>query len=258
MDRGATSAAAAADISPQTPARPPPRKLMRQGTQSIAQQREEQRQAQKVPGIEGLDEKPPAVCVVGPSTRMYQGRVLCGSWQPADHPRKQCIYLVEHWLFEHFILLTIACTCVTMAVDSPLDPPGTLKAQAILLSEWVSLSIFTAELFVRVVAYGALGYIRDSWCQLDLVTVLLSWAFVLIPGFGSFNVIRALRGLRPLRALKRIPGMPALVQAIMASLPKVATVILLVGFIVILFALIVSYRQPARRQPAHRQPAHHQ
>ena len=220
--------------APTAPAPPP---LVRQQTTTTTAVREQQRKAQRVPGIEGLDDRPPAICVVGPSTRVYQGHVL---WNllPADQPRKRCIQLVEHWLFEPSILLTIACTCITMAVDSPLDPPGTWKAQVIIVCEWLYLLVFSAEMLARVVAYGAFQYARDSWCQLDLATVLLSWAFVLLPGFGNFNVIRALRGLRPLRALKHIPGMPSLVQAIVASLPKVATVILLVGFLVILFALI--------------------
>ena len=67
--------------------------------------------------------------------------------------------------------------------------------------------------------------------------MLLSWVFVLAPAFGEFIVVRALRGLRPLRALKHIPGMAALVSSMVTSLPKVASVLLLVSYVVLLFGL---------------------
>ena len=135
-------------------------------------------------------------------------------------------------------MLTIACTCITMAFDSPLESGDPFRASAIATSELAYLVIFTTELVLRVVAYGLGEYLGDGWCRLDLVTVALSWAFQLVPGFGAYSAIRAVRGLRPLRALKRVPGMPALVQAIFVSLPKVGTVLVLCAFIVLLFALV--------------------
>jgi hypothetical protein len=41
------------------------------------------------------------------------------------------IHLVESSIFEPFIALTITANIVTMAANSPLDPPGTPKAEFI-------------------------------------------------------------------------------------------------------------------------------
>lgn len=55
--------------------------------------------------------------------------------------------------------------------------------------ERVYLLVFTAELLVKVVAYGFLfheeAYLRDSWCQLDFLVVTLAWLPIIYPGFGN-------------------------------------------------------------------------
>eukprot|EP00966_Prymnesium_polylepis_P004717 108532-Prymnesium_polylepis.1 len=101
-----------------------------------------------------------------------------------------------------------------MAVQSPLDPEGTTKADVLQVCEWIFLGIFTTELLLKVLAYTFVrhrsSYLRDPWCILDFVVVTLAWVPILIPAFGNFSVIRCVRALRPLRALKRMPGMPKL------------------------------------------------
>ena len=47
-----------------------------------------------------------------------------------------------------------------------------------------------------------------------------------------------MRALRPLRALKRVPGMPVLVQSILGALPRVGNVLMLCGFIFLVFAIV--------------------
>ena len=73
----------------------------------------------------------------------------------------------------------------------------------------------------QVLAYGFVlnqhAYLRDAWCQLDFVVVMLAWIPILIPSFGNYSVVRSVRALRPLRALKRVPGMPALISALCVS-----------------------------------------
>ena len=58
------------------------------------------------------------------------------------------------------------------------------------------------------------------------------------PPTGNFSVIRAFRALRPLRALKRVPGMPVLVESILAALPRVGNVLLLMAFLMLVFAIV--------------------
>ena len=54
-----------------------------------------------------------------------------------------------------------------------------------LAPQWLFLAIFTAELFVKVAAYGFVwhkgAYLRDPWCQLDFIVVSLAWLPILFP-----------------------------------------------------------------------------
>ena len=192
------------------------------------------------PGLEGLLDEPPAPKVVGPSTRIYEGFACGWCLEPADWPRRPAIMFVEWGPFEGFIFATIICNCALMAWDSALDPPGTWKASLIEWNELVSLYIFSAEALLKMLAFGLPEYaLRDGWCQLDAFIVSLSWAVVLLPDrAGSYTGLRALRGLRPLRALKSLPGSRVLVQSILHSLPKVGNVLLLVAFLLLLWAML--------------------
>ena len=108
----------------------------------------------------------PAAEVYGPSGRLYTGTSLC-CLRPAQWLRRWAIQLVESKPFDPIILLTIVLNCATMAWESPLDPCCTRKAAFIDVCEWVYLSIFTVEMFVKILAYGFLfnqeAYLRDPW-----------------------------------------------------------------------------------------------
>ena len=149
-----------------------------------------------LPDLSALEDVAPPTEVVGPSGRIYRSTSL-GCLRPAHPPRRHAIRLVESRWFDPVILLTIICNCVTMAWESPLDPPGTDKAAFIDVCELVYLAIFTAELLSKVLAYGFAfhedSYLRDAWCQLDFVVVSLAWIPILFPSFGNYSVIRSVR-----------------------------------------------------------------
>ena len=173
-------------------------------------------------GLETLDQEP-AVREVRGKERTYASQsIFC--LRPGHEPRRSAIRIVEAPYFDPFILTTIILNCITMASESPLDPEGTAKSRFIRTCEWAFLAVFTCEMVVKIIAYGFLlhrgAYLRDAWCQLDFVVVMLAWLPILFPSMGNYSVLRAFRALRPLRALKRVPGMPLLVQWILSVLPK--------------------------------------
>ena len=71
--------------------------------------------------------------VRGGSGRFYGGTSCCLTF--GQQPRRAFIWLVESAPFDPFILLTILCNCITMAWESPLDPPGTAKAALVDVCE---------------------------------------------------------------------------------------------------------------------------
>ena len=192
-------------------------------------------------GIEQLCSKRPPAAVQGRSGWVYHSMSL-GLFRP-EHPlRFLCIWIVESPIFDPIVLLTIVANCVTMAMASPLDQPGSWKQALIAKLEPVFLYVFTFEMLTKMLAYGVFGhrhsYLRDPWCQLDFVVVSFAWLPILLPSFGNFPAIRAIRAVRPLRALKRVPGMPVLIGSIVKAFPKLADVAILSAFIFLIFGIV--------------------
>ena len=177
-------------------------------------------------GLEGLHSRPPKAEVVGPSGTLYSGTAIF-VLKVYEEPRRSLIKFIEEPLFDPIILLTILANCMTMAWESPLDEPGTTKAGFINLCEWMFLLIFTVEMLSKIVALGFLPYLRDGWCRLDFVVVVVAWIPIFFPSLAGYSIIRAMRAFRPLRALRRLPGMPILINAILLAIPKLRDVLML-------------------------------
>ena len=225
---------AAMPAPPAPPPAPPPAATSAAEPEFVAEQRT------VLQGLDALDAG--ARKITGPSGKEYYGAaLLCGLWI-SHQPRKAAIQIIESRWFDPLILCTILTNCVTMAWQSPLDPPGTPKADLIDVLEWLYLYIFTFELVAKIFAYGFVvqegSYLRDAWCQLDFVVVSLAWIPIVFPSFGNYSVIRSVRALRPLRALKRVPGMPQMISAVMAAFPKLGNVVALCGFIFLVFGIV--------------------
>ena len=179
--------------------------------------------------------RPPAE-VVGPSGQVYKSTSM---WlRPHQEPRRRAIFIVESWWFDPAILITVAANCATLGLHSPADPPS----EVFDAIEWAFLAVFTAEMLIKVCAFGFLhhegAYLRNPWCQLDFVIVTLAWLPILIPSFGNYSAFRALRALRPLRSLKFVPGMPMLIESIMAAVPRLTVVAGLCGVVLLVFGIV--------------------
>lgn len=194
-----------------------------------------------VPGLSALLDEPPPELVIGPSGRTYSGNSL-GCMRVHQLPRRLAINLVESPLFDPFILITILCNCGTLAWTSPLDPLGTWKADFLELAEWIFLGIFSAELIVKVIAFGlfsdAHAYLRDPWCQLDVFVVIVAWLPHIFTTMGNYTAIRTLRALRPLRTLRHVPGMPALIDCIFSAIPGLSSVASLCALLLVILAIV--------------------
>ena len=130
-----------------------------------------------------------------------------------------------------------------MAWNSPLDQPGTWKAEIIVECERTFLWIYTVEMLLKILAQGFLfhrrAYLRDPWGVLDFVVVTLGWLPILTPiSIANVSIVRSLRVLRFLRALKMVPGMPALVESLLEVFPKLASVSVLTGFVFVVFGIV--------------------
>ena len=104
---------------------------------------------------------------------------VAGTSSPKEPESNSAQRLVEHPYFEPFIACVITFNCIELAWESPLDPPGTWKADFIKASELPLLYIFTFEMLMKMAAYGLFStkhsYLRDPWSCLDFIVVCMAW-----------------------------------------------------------------------------------
>ncbi|KOO31481.1 voltage-gated sodium channel [Chrysochromulina tobinii] len=187
-------------------------------------------------GLEALDKVPPCTEVIGPSGRVYSSRTF-GFLEVGHAPRRWAIKLVEWAPFDAFILVTILANCVTMAWNSPLDPPGTPKAHFIDVCEWVYLLIFTFEMLAKICAYGFVGH-DGAYLARCMVPARLCSREPRVASRSSFLRLATTRWCARCARCARYarssgcPGMPVLVNSILAALPKLSDVTLLFGLLV--------------------------
>ena len=143
--------------------------------------------------VAALAYNPDLAEVRGRDNHIYGGESTYFELRPGQEPRLTAIRLVDSFWFDQLILLAIGVNCVTMAMESPMDPEGTRKAHIIDVVGWVLLSLFTFECFVKILAYGLFAfkhsYLRDNWCRFDALVVALTWLPLVFPSFGQFSTV---------------------------------------------------------------------
>eukprot|EP01062_Namystynia_karyoxenos_P016880 TRINITY_DN1621_c0_g1_i2.p1 TRINITY_DN1621_c0_g1~~TRINITY_DN1621_c0_g1_i2.p1 ORF type:complete len:2570 (+),score=876.68 TRINITY_DN1621_c0_g1_i2:81-7790(+) len=172
-----------------------------------------------------------------PDGMQYNSTQLsCGCWGVLDNVRRWCIRITDDEWFERGILIVICVNCVTLALDDPTYQNSGGVQEVLNVSNWIFLVIFTAECTVKIVALGFAAhhgaYLRSAWNVIDFTAVAVSLMQQLGGGALKLTVLRALRVLRPLRMVSRLKELRVLIQTLVVSLPLIADVFLLLGFLV--------------------------
>ncbi|XP_077545779.1 muscle calcium channel subunit alpha-1-like isoform X3 [Haemaphysalis longicornis] len=161
--------------------------------------------------------------------------------------RKLCISVVEWKPFEYLILLTIFANCVALAVYTPYPNSDSNQVNTTLEKvEYIFLVIFTAECFMKIIAYGFLlhpgAYLRNSWNFLDFIIVVIGLISTALSTFmrEGFDVkaLRAFRVLRPLRLVSGVPSLQVVLNSILKAMVPLLHIALLVVFVIIIYAII--------------------
>ncbi|XP_022649428.1 muscle calcium channel subunit alpha-1-like isoform X5 [Varroa destructor] len=161
--------------------------------------------------------------------------------------RKLCISIVEWKPFEFLILFTIFANCVALAVYTPHPNGDSNQTNSTLEKiEYIFLVIFTAECFMKIIAYGFVmhpgAYLRNSWNFLDFVIVVIGLLSTALSTFmkEGFDVkaLRAFRVLRPLRLVSGVPSLQVVLNSILKAMVPLFHIALLVVFVIIIYAII--------------------
>ena len=137
--------------------------------------------------------------------------------------RGKLIAFVENPAFLNFITGLILFNAVTLGLETyPLELAWFDDALPVI--DTVIVSIFVAELILKMIAYGP-RFFRSGWNWFDVIVVGVS----LFPDAGAFTVLRALRILRVFRLFSVMPEMRKVVEALMRAIPGMGAIIMVLG-----------------------------
>lgn len=109
----------------------------------------------------------------------------------------------------------------------------------------VMTGVFIFEMVVKVIAMGFLfngkgSYLRDEWCILDFVIVLVS-IYSLANGDSNVSYLKAIRMLRilkPLRMISKVRSLKLAIISLIKSGPEIANLLSIVSFFIFLLAIL--------------------
>ncbi|OUD16043.1 ion transporter [Thioflexithrix psekupsensis] len=149
-------------------------------------------------------------------------RTVVGEW--VESPRIQAI-----------IVLIIVFNAVTLGLETS---EAIVAKYGFILSfiDSFILGIFILEILLKLYAFGW-RFFKSGWNIFDFVIV----AIALMPSSGSLSVLRALRILRILRLISFISQLRLIVEALLKSLPGIASI---AGLVLLMFyvSAVISTR----------------
>ena len=116
--------------------------------------------------------------------------------------------------FDYVILMLILGSCVTVAIDNPLNNPDGMTSLSLRITNEVFSSLFILEAVIKIIALGFLfngkgSYLKNPWNIMDLLIILFNIFSTAITSnnFKGAKVLRLLRVLRPLRVISKNEGL---------------------------------------------------
>ena len=142
--------------------------------------------------------------------------------------------VIESSAFTTAIMILIVINAITLALETS---PSVMAAAgpALLAFDKAVLAVFVLEIAAKMVVYRT-GFFRSGWNVFDLVIV----GIALMPASGPLAVLRALRVLRVLRLVSLLPQMRRVVEALLYSLPGMASIAMLMGVVFFVGSVIAT------------------
>ncbi|XP_065679404.1 voltage-dependent P/Q-type calcium channel subunit alpha-1A isoform X2 [Hydra vulgaris] len=163
---------------------------------------------------------------------------------PHNRFRRACFAISSSRIFESLIMIVIAGNCVIMALNAPLanDDKSNLNIKLELLDKYL-LGIYITEALLKIVSQGFIlhqySYLRTPWNILDFIVIITGiLPYVGLGNSGPTKVIKAARVLRPLKIVSGVPSLQIVLSAILKSMGSLMEIFLLVGFVIIIYAII--------------------
>ncbi|KAK0162142.1 hypothetical protein PV327_008504 [Microctonus hyperodae] len=154
-----------------------------------------------------------------------------------------CHWFCNHSWFGNVILVCILISSGMLAGEDPLRQ-SSYSNQILNYFDYVFTSVFTVELFVKMIAYGFIlhegAFCRSAFHILDLVVVCVSLISMGFRGgaISFIKILRVLRVLRPLRAINRAKGLKYVVKCVIVAIKTIGNIMLVTYLLQFMFAVI--------------------
>lgn len=142
--------------------------------------------------------------------------------------------IIEGRVFTSAIMALIVINAVTLALETSPTVMASI-GPALLAFDKAVLGIFVVELALKLMVYRW-SFFRSGWNLFDTAIVTIA----LLPATGPLAVLRALRVLRVLRLISLLPQMRKVVEALIHSLPGMASIAMLLGVVFFVGAVIAT------------------
>ncbi|XP_063710219.1 sodium channel protein 1 brain-like isoform X3 [Symsagittifera roscoffensis] len=156
--------------------------------------------------------------------------------------RRLCFRIVDHRVFEWFILVIILVSSISLAFEDIYLSQRPVMEDTLNIMNYAFVGIFTIEMLLKWFGLGFKVYFSNGWCWLDFFIVMVSYTSIITESvlqddsLAALRSLRTLRALRPLRAISRWQGMKIVVNALASAIPSIFNVLL----VCIVFWLIFS------------------
>ena len=153
--------------------------------------------------------------------------------------------MVSYYLFDWTILIFICISTINLAIESPLDEPGSQKVIILEYIDYGMTLIFIIEALLKIITFGFLfngkeSYMRDSWCILDFFIVLISIFGIVFKDYNLtyLKVLRMLRVMKPLRMLTMMRSLRLAIVSLFKSIPDIVNLLLICTFFIFMLAIL--------------------
>ncbi|DAZ95903.1 TPA: hypothetical protein N0F65_012614 [Lagenidium giganteum] len=157
--------------------------------------------------------------------------------------RKFVHQFVTHPRFDSAMMVLVACSTISVALDNPLEDPEGLRMRILFFLDLITSSLFLIEVLLKLIAFGVWfdpnAYLRDGWNVLDFVLTATA-----MPGLAgssqskALSAIKSFRALRPLRMITRNPGLKLVVSSLIASVPQIINVMMVCLLVFTVFSIV--------------------
>uniref|UniRef100_A0A3Q2E2N3 Sodium channel protein type 8 subunit alpha-like n=1 Tax=Cyprinodon variegatus TaxID=28743 RepID=A0A3Q2E2N3_CYPVA len=153
--------------------------------------------------------------------------------------RKACLLIVQHRVFEVFMIFIILLSSAALVLEDTLIEPNEVMQEVLDKADLVFTCLFLTEMLLKWIALGFKQYFTSFWCWLDFLVLDVSMFGLIGKTLGySSNSLKTLRALRTLRVPSRFKGMRVVLQSIAASVPSMCSALLVVLFVWLNFSIM--------------------